>query len=50
MHILDFALSGEGVARFYDGVLCLAKFGELVSFEACGDSVSGELPGHRSVR
>ena len=39
-HILAFVLSNEGVARVYDAVLCLAKFGELVSLEARRDRVS----------
>lgn len=39
MHTLEFSLSNESVARVYDAVLCLAKFGELVSLEARIDRV-----------
>ena len=50
MHTLDFALSSEGVTRFYDVLLCLAKFGELVSLEARRDSVSRSLYWDYSLR
>ena len=39
MHALSFTLSREGVVRIHDAVLCLAKFSEVVSFEACADRV-----------
>ncbi len=39
-HALSFILSNEAVARIHDAVLCLAKFGELVSLEARRDRVS----------
>ncbi len=39
-HALSFVLSNEAVARIHDAVLCLAKFGELVSLEARRDRVS----------
>ena len=43
MHALSFALSHEGVVRIHDAVLCLAKFSEVVSFEACADRVGTKL-------
>ena len=39
-HLLSFVLSNEGVARVYDAVTCLAKFGDLVSLDARRDKVS----------
>ena len=39
-YLLSFVLSNEGVARVYDAVVCLAKFGELVSLDARRDKVS----------
>ena len=39
MRILDFTLNLEGVARIHEAVLCLAKFSEVVSFEARQDKV-----------
>lgn len=37
MSILKFSLSPESTGRIHDLLLCLAKFGEYVSFEARGD-------------
>lgn len=37
---LTFVLSNEAVVRIYDAVLCLAKFGEVVSLEARRDRVN----------
>lgn len=43
MHFLKFTLSPTGVARMHDAVICLAKFGETVSIEACPDNVGSTL-------
>ena len=39
MHTLSFTLTLEGVVRVHDAILCLAKFSEVVSLEACKDKV-----------
>ncbi|KAF6233759.1 hypothetical protein HO173_007971 [Letharia columbiana] len=39
MHTLSFSLTLEGVVRIHDGVLCLAKFSEVVSLEARKDKL-----------
>ena len=44
--VLSFVLSNEGVLRVYDAVLCLAKFGEVVSLDACRDKVSWGCVSH----
>lgn len=43
MSILNFTLSLEGVVRIHDAVLCLAKFSEVVSLEACTDRVGSDI-------
>ena len=40
MAALSFSFSPEATAKVHDLLLCLAKFGELVSLEARGDQVS----------
>lgn len=37
MSVLKFSLSPDSTGRIHDLLLCLAKFGEYVSFEAKGD-------------
>ena len=39
MQTLNFTLTPEGVIRVHDAVLCLAKFSEVVGFEAHRDKV-----------
>lgn len=39
MHPLSFSLTLEGVVRIHDAVLCLAKFGEVVSLDAREDKL-----------
>ena len=39
MQTLNFTLTPEGVARVHDAVVCLAKFSEVVGFEAHRDKV-----------
>ena len=39
MQTLNFTLAPEEIVRVHDAVLCLAKFNEMVGFEAHGDKV-----------
>lgn len=39
MQTLNFTLTPDGVVRVHDAVLCLAKFSEVVGFEAHRDKV-----------
>lgn len=43
MQLLNFALSAEAAVRIHDIVLCLSKFGEVVSLEGLADKVGSLL-------